>query len=479
MSGKFHPISLTQLLQLILNEFDRNRSIFGIPEELFLNTKKNTLLTADLFNQKLHTPIGVAAGPHSQMAQNIVVSWLMGARYIELKTIQTLDEIEVSKPCIDMQDEGYNCEWSQELKIIESFNEYLNAWIIIHILNHKFGWGNETGTIFNMSVGYNMQGIMNGNVQWFLERMNNCESELKSKIAEIRVLYGRIDEIDLPSTISNNITLSTMHGCPANEIEEIAGYFLEKKGLHTVVKLNPTLLGRELLREILNNKLKFKTIVPDIAFEHDLKYPDAVRIIKSLIKTAKKNNLQFGLKLTNTLESVNSKDLFGSDIDMMYMSGRPLHPISINIARILQLEFGGELVLSFSAGADAFNISDIISCGFKTITVCTDILKPGGYMRIRQYFDKIIESFRDRGSKNINEYITRSSDKNNLKDAALSNLLRYAGEVLESNYYKREYRSTLTASQLLVGIPVQQIRIFLITFILLQTINPIVRTRLY
>ncbi|MCK7520857.1 MAG: hypothetical protein MZV64_25765 [Ignavibacteriales bacterium] len=75
------------------------------------------------------------------MAQNIVCSWLMGARYIELKTIQTLDEIDVPKPCIDMQDEGYNCEWSQELKISESFNEYLNGWILIHILNHKFGPG--------------------------------------------------------------------------------------------------------------------------------------------------------------------------------------------------------------------------------------------------------------------------------------------------------------------------------------------------
>ena len=119
----------------------------------------NKYLSTELFNQKLHTPLGVAAGPHSQMAQNIVGAWLMGARYIELKTIQTLDEIEVPKPCIDMQDEGYNCEWSQELKIRESFNEYLNAWIIIHILNHKFGWGKETGTIFNMSVGYNMKGI--------------------------------------------------------------------------------------------------------------------------------------------------------------------------------------------------------------------------------------------------------------------------------------------------------------------------------
>jgi putative selenate reductase len=171
MSGKFHPILLKHLLQIILNEYARNKSIFGIPEELFFNPNQNRIFRTVLFDQTLHSPTGIAAGPHSQMAQNIVGAWLVGARYIELKTVQTLDGIEVPKPCIDMQDEGYNCEWSQELKIKESFDEYLKAWIIIHILNHKFNRGGETGTIFNMSVGYNMQGIMNDNVQWFLEKI--------------------------------------------------------------------------------------------------------------------------------------------------------------------------------------------------------------------------------------------------------------------------------------------------------------------
>ncbi len=442
MSDKFHPISLKQLLQLILDEFARDNSIFGIPEVLFFNPNQHSQFSTELFNQKLHTPLGVAAGPHSQLSQNIVAAWLMGARYIELKTVQTLDEIEVSKPCIDMQDEGYNCEWSQELKINESFNEYLNGWIIIHILNHKFGWGKGTGTIFNMSVGYNMQGIMNDNVQWFFEKMNDCSAELSEKAEEIREVYPQIDKIDIPSTLSNNITLSTMHGCPANEIEHIAGYFLENKNLHTLVKLNPTLLGPALLRDILNHELNFKTCVPDKAFEHDLKYPDAINIIKSLQKTARDKNLQFGLKLTNTLESVNKKNIFDSEVEMMYMSGRALHPIAINLAKVLQQEFKGELLLYFSGGADAFNFSDLISCGFKTVTVCSDILKPGGYMRLNQYFDQIDESFKTIGSENINSFIIKSSDKKIIKDSALSNLVRYSGEVLKSKKYKREYIKT-------------------------------------
>jgi len=443
MSDKFYPIPAAQLLQLVLNEHAKKQSIFGIPDELFFNPKKSTQFTVEIFNQKIASPLGVAAGPHSQLAQNIIGAWLTGARYIELKTIQTLDELEISKPCIDMQDEGYNCEWSQELKIKESFSEYLNAWIIIHILNHKFGYNTDIQTIFNMSVGYNLEGIMKPNVQWFFEKMNDCSAELAQKVSELKAFYPEIEKITIPTQISNNITLSTMHGCPADEIESIAKYLLDEKNLHTFVKLNPTLLGPKHLREILNDKLKFKTNVPDIAFEHDLKYPDALNIIRALQATADKRNLHFGLKLTNTLESMNNKQVFGKDAEMMYMSGRALHPISINVAKKLQTEFGGTLQLSFSAGADAFNITDVVACGFKTVTVCSDILKPGGYMRLNQYFETLSDTFSAQKVSDIENFVKTSAKKSNLKDAALQNLSQYADAVLESDKYKRTYRKDL------------------------------------
>ncbi|MBC8491760.1 MAG: putative selenate reductase subunit YgfK, partial [Candidatus Marinimicrobia bacterium] len=139
MSEYFSTIPIRQLLTQILKS-EAKGSIFGIYQSQFYIPNKKDVYRVSMFDQLLETPIGVAAGPHTQLAQNIISAWLCSARYIELKTVQTLDEIEVSKPCIDIQDEGYNCEWSQELKIEESFHEYLKAWIIIHILRHKFGW---------------------------------------------------------------------------------------------------------------------------------------------------------------------------------------------------------------------------------------------------------------------------------------------------------------------------------------------------
>lgn len=430
MTDHFYPLALPQLLSRIIHEIDSKEEVLGLSKELIVNPAFFPELQTTRFGQTLSTPYGVAAGPHTQMAQNIVSAWLFGARYIELKTVQTLDQLTLSKPCIDMQDEGYNCEWSQELKIQQSFDEYLNAWVIIHVLNHKLDWGKNVETIFNMSVGYNLEGILQENIQWFFEKMSNCATELNEKKNQIRAIYPQIDEIEIPTQLSNNITLSTMHGCPANEIEEIALYLIEKKKLHTTVKLNPTLLGSEKLRFILNTKLEWPVQVPDLAFEHDLKYKDAISIIRNLEKAAEKNNVHFGLKLTNTLEVMNQKTVFDPKETMMYLSGRALHPISINVAALLQKEFNGLLDISFSAGIDAFNISDVLACGFQPITVSTDLLKPGGYSRMAQY------------AKNIQQYlkaenrISLPSAKTESPELLLNRLELYAQNAIENKAYK-------------------------------------------
>ncbi len=321
-----------------------------------------------------------------------------------------------------------NCEWSQELKIHQSFNQYLEAWILIHILKDKLGIGSldEPGVIFNMSVGYDYAGVLNDNVQWFFDKMADASVELKEKIEEIKDLYPNVVNLKINPKISDNITLSTMHGCPPEEIEQIGEYLITKRKLQTAIKLNPTLLGKKDLQKIIKNS-GFDTTVPDIAFEHDLKYEDAVPMLHRLSKKAEENKVFFGIKLTNTLESVNHKDVFPPNEKMMYASGRVLHPISINIARKLQNEFKGKLNISFSGGADAYNVSSIIASGLFPVTVCSDLLKPGGYGRLYQYIENL------RAAQNVNSY-----DKNDdMNTRFLTNLNQYADAVLTDKRYKK------------------------------------------
>jgi putative selenate reductase len=441
MSDKLTCCPIDKLLRWILVEEKEDR-VFGICKDLYFTPGKHDVFKMTRYGQVLETPIGVAAGPHTQMAQNIIASWLTGARYIELKTVQTLDELDVPKPCIDMQDEGYNCEWSQELSLDQSFNEYLNAFILLHILKNRYGWGdpNTAGFIFNMSLGYSLEGILKPNVQAFLDRMTDCREEKAVKIKSLAEIYPGVKDIRIPDLVSNNITISTMHGCPPDEVERIARYFIEERRVHTAVKLNPTLLGPERVRHILNEKLGFEIQVPDEAFEHDLTYDAGVNLIASLLSSAEKAGVTFSLKLTNTLEVLNPKRALPLTERMLYMSGRSLHPISITLARRLQNEFKGKLDISFSAGTDCFNISEVLACNLAPVTVCSDLLKPGGYGRLSQYLERIDEDFSAVGARTIQAFMmAKSKGTKDHRDAGLENLKAYARDVVDKEIFHKSH----------------------------------------
>ena len=444
MSDKLQPISMDELSAWIFGELETRRSIFGIPRELFFVPRKTDRFRSELYGHPLETPFGVAAGPHTQMAQNIVAAWLCGARLIELKTVQTLDELNVSKPCIDLQDEGYNVEWSQELKLHESFDEYLRAWVLIHALHRRLGFpGEAPGVIFNMSVGYNLDGLLKPNMQRFLKNMQNAPEEISEYMLTVERHCPQIRKAVVPGRLSNSVTLSTMHGCPPEEIEGLCEYLLKHWRLHTNVKLNPTLLGPDALRDVLNRRLGYRDIVvPDIAFEHDLKYKDAVPMLRNLRKLAREKKLQFGVKLSNTLEVENTRKAFDPKEKMMYMSGRALHAVTVQVARKLAVEFMGELPMSFSAGADAFHVESLLASGMNTITVCSDLLKSGGYLRLPQYIERVREGMAALEAADLKDYAIRYARSTSGavpgNAAALLNLNRYAETVLNDRRLMKE-----------------------------------------
>jgi len=388
-------------------EFESTGRIFGIPEELFAPAKADLRLRCSHMGHDLENPLGVAAGPHTQLSQNIVASYLVGARFIELKTVQILDHLDVTKPCIDMRDLGYNCEWSQELTLDESFGEYANAFILVHALARARG-ANPTGFGFNMSVGYNLEGIKSAPVQLFIARMRDAARELEPRIEAVRRAFAgtslAFSELDVPSRISNDITLSTMHGCPPDEIERIGLYLIEELGVHTTIKLNPTLLGPERLRHILHERLGHTSVeVPDEAFEHDPSFEDAAAIVESLDRAAKKAQVRFAVKLTNTLETRNIDKVLPEKEALHYMSGRALHPLTAALAALLAQRFHGTIPLSLSGGVDAFNAADLLACGVRPLTVSSDLLRPGGYGRLSQYLERIAVRFDALGVTSLDE----------------------------------------------------------------------------
>jgi putative selenate reductase len=55
-------------------------------------------LAVDFHHHRAANPVGPAAGPHGQMAQNLVLSYLAGGRIMELKTVQVNDRLTIPRP---------------------------------------------------------------------------------------------------------------------------------------------------------------------------------------------------------------------------------------------------------------------------------------------------------------------------------------------------------------------------------------------
>ena len=390
MSEVMTPMSFEQLVDWVLQEKKKRGTVFGQHHAYRADGTHNRTM----FGRTLETPIGPAAGPHTQMTQNIVAAYYAGSRFFELKTVQIMDGEElaacINRPCIKADDEGYNCEWSTELTVPQAMEEYIKAWFLLKVIAREFGLGDMNGFQFNVSVGYDLAGIQSPKVDTFLNSMKHAEDteifkHCKAYLLEHADWFEHVTTEDIeqiPPEICNSVTLSTLHGCPPQEIERIAMYLLTEKGFHTFVKCNPTLLGYEFARKTMDEMGYDYIQFGDFHFKDDLQYEDAVPMLTRLMNTAKERKLEFGVKITNTFPvDVKQNELPSEE---MYMSGKSLYPLSISLAAKLAKEFDGRLRISYSGGADYYNIERIVDAGIWPVTVATTLLKPGGYQRLTQ-----------------------------------------------------------------------------------------------
>ena len=403
------PIPFAVLASRLFSELEQNKAAFDLAERHFYPGSPERDLSLPLHGARAATPFGPAAGPHTQMAQNIVLAWLCGGRFMELKTVQVLDTLEIARPCIDMQQVGFNVEWSQELRLEQSLEEYVKASMLIDMLAASGMAAGCTDTVFDMSVGYNLAGISSAPVRAFLSGMMDATETVERLRKEIPPALAHFRDLPFRTRISDTLTLSTFHGCPPDEIEAIVDFLLKEMHLNVVVKLNPTLLGRNLLHSILYDQLGYTELkVPDAAFENDPKWEQITGMVQRLGDLAARLDLGFGVKFSNTLLVENHRTFFPASEAQMYMSGLPLHVLAMVLVRQFRAYFGDRYPVSFSAGIDAFNFADAVALGLKPVTVCSDLLKSGGYARSIRYLKALETRMQALGVRSLDEFVIRA-----------------------------------------------------------------------
>ena len=387
MSEKMYPIPFKSLMNWVITEYAGCGDVFGVHKQYHATGK-----SLPIFGERIETPFGPAAGPNSQLAQNIIAAYAAGARFFEVKTVQKMDGADlaacVPRPCILANDEGYNQEWSTELTVPQAMDEYIKAWCALKVLSKVYGFGDPDGFVFNMSVGYDLEGIKGEKVNTYIDGMmdasrtaifGECKEVLKELFPQETAFIDAISP-----RVSRSVTVSTLHGCPPDEIERIASYLISEKHLHPFVKCNPTI---QTARRTLDSMGYDYIVFDEHHFNEDLQWADAVPMFERLQALADSCGLEFGLKLSNTFPVDTTRGELPNN--EMYMSGRSLFPLTIEMCHRISRQFKGKMRISFAGGAEYFNCDKLFAAGIWPITVATTILKPGGYNRLHQMVEKV------------------------------------------------------------------------------------------
>jgi putative selenate reductase len=405
------PAPFPHLLRRMVREHSREGKVFDLPARKFWRGAPDLDLRVSFHGRPAGNPLGPAAGPQDQMAQNVVLAWLAGSRILELKTVQVNDRLVLPRPCIDATNVGYNVEWSQELRLAESLREYVAGSMLVDVLRSEGTGAAATDTIFDMSVGYDLAGVRSAPVRAWMESMVDASAHVASLRAQIPDDLARFRDVAFRERLSDQVTLSTFHGCPASEIEGIARFLLTEMGVHVTVKLNPTLLGRPAVDGLLHDVMGYREIETRAQdFDKDLQWAEALEITDRLSELARSLGRTFQVKFSNTLVVRNHRSFFPSSEAVMYLSGAPLHVITLNLVEKYR-RARPDVPISFSAGVDGQNFPECVALGFTPITTCTDLLRPGGYGRLPAYLARLEERMRALGVRTIGDFVIQSGGR--------------------------------------------------------------------
>ncbi len=409
------PAPFDDLVTRLFREPELQGTLFELPRQRwYVPPADGPDLSVRFHGHLAGNPVGPAAGPHTQMAQNILLSYVAGGRILELKTVQVDDRLTIPRPCIDMTNIGYNVEWSQELRVEDSLREYVAGAMLVEMFRHTcdYSRGQFTGpageVIYDTSVGYDLAGIRNDKVRSFLDGMRDAGQVVDRLRAEIPSAYAEARDLPYPTMISSSITLSTFHGCPADEIERICEFLIGEHDFDVIVKMNPPMLGRERLEHVLHDVLGYSELhVNPTAYTSGLTFQESVQLCDRLTVFADQRGRHLGFKFSNTLEVLNHREFFASDSEVMYLSGQPLHVITMTLADEFRRAVGPEVPISFSAGIDQHNFPTAVACGFVPITISTDLLRPGGYGRLPKYLKSLATEMSAVGAENVEQFVLK------------------------------------------------------------------------
>ena len=96
------PIPFAVLAVRLFRELEQKQAANDLAVARFFQ-RADVEMSRSVYGHRASMSFGSAAGLDTQLALNIVLSWLAGGRVIELMTVQIRDGLALPRPCFDMQ----------------------------------------------------------------------------------------------------------------------------------------------------------------------------------------------------------------------------------------------------------------------------------------------------------------------------------------------------------------------------------------
>ena len=158
MGDLMRPLAFPTLLEWALAEHRRHGSVFGLRSEHFFRPSGRTV--RDACGHPLATPVGPAAGPHTQLAQNIVTPGSPGPGRRAQDGAGASTGTPCGRPCRSRastpRTRASTASGPPSSPWPQAFAEYVHAHLAIAVLAAELDLDHDVA--FNASVGYDLAG---------------------------------------------------------------------------------------------------------------------------------------------------------------------------------------------------------------------------------------------------------------------------------------------------------------------------------
>ena len=410
--AQLEPAAFADLVTRLYREPVVQNSVFGLPRaKWYQPAADDPDLAVNTLGGTAGNPAGPAAGPHTQLAQNMLLAYVAGGRILELKTVQAERVARSLRPYINIGAVGLCANWGAGLYIRDALHQYVAGAMLIELFRRDpdiagaFTDNLSGAVICDVGVGYSLSGIRRDRVRGFLDSMRSASAIVEHLRAQIPREFTFARMHTYPIRIANHVTVSTHPDCSADEIEQIAELLIGQHDLDVYLKLNPAALGVERLEQILRDTLGYDQFGLPSAAAAGMNLAEAIDVCRRLSTYARQCGRGLGLKFVNALPIHDRARRAAPDEEPHYLSGKPLHVVGLTLANELRKRLEPATPVGFSAGIDRHNFAPTVACGFAPVAACTDLLRPGGYGRIRSYLGALVQEMRRCGAARIDEFV--------------------------------------------------------------------------